>query len=117
MMARTRISDLNEGVCLLKRKEAVPNLEATHFGQERQRPKKLPSWIEYHGRVSETELVKLYNAASVYVCSSAAEGFALPPAESMACGCAVATTDCGGNRDTQRTEKRPWCPIRMILDP
>jgi len=88
------------GVCaLLKCKEVVPNLEATLFGQERQRPKKLPSWIEYYGRVSENQLVTLYNAASVCLCSSAAEGFALPPAEAMACGCAVATTDCGGNRD------------------
>ena len=64
----------------------------------RRRPKKLPSWIEYYGRVSENA-VTLYNAASVCPCSSAAEGFALPAAEAMACGCAVATTDCGGNRE------------------
>jgi glycosyltransferase involved in cell wall biosynthesis len=97
---------------LLKCKEALPELEATLFGQEPRRPRKLPSWIEYHGRVSENELVKLYNAASVYLCSSAAEGFALPPAEAMACGCAVATTDCGGNREYAKDEE-----TALVCDP
>ena len=101
------------GVCaLLKCKEAVPELEASLFGPGRQRPKKLPSWIEYHGRASENELVKLYNAASVCLCSSAAEGFALPPAEAMACGCAVATTDCGGNREYAKGEE-----TALVSDP
>jgi glycosyltransferase involved in cell wall biosynthesis len=74
-------------------------MEVSLFGQAQKRPSELPSWIEYYGRISEPELVRLYNAASIYLCSSAAEGFALPPAEAMACGCAVATTDCGGNRE------------------
>jgi len=90
---------------LLKCKAVVPNLEVTFFGPFRQRPTELPSWIEYYGGVSERQLIKLYNAASICLCSSALEGFALPPAEAMACGCAVATTDCGGNRDYAEHEK------------
>ena len=84
---------------LSKCKEAVPNLKASLFGPLEQKPAPPPPWIEYYGSVSDGELIKLYNSASIYLCSSAAEGFALPPAEAMACGCAVATTDCGGNRD------------------
>ncbi len=84
---------------LLECKNAVPDLQATLFGPVQRRPAELPSWIEYHDNVSERDLVELYNSASVYLCSSAVEGFALPPAEAMACGCSVATTDCGGNRE------------------
>ena len=84
---------------LSKCKDAVPSLEASLFGPLAQRPAPPPSWSEYYGSISDSELVKLYNEASIYLCSSAAEGFALPPAEAMACGCAVVTTDCGGNRD------------------
>lgn len=97
---------------LLKCKAAVPNLEATFFGPVRERPAELPSWIKYYGEVSERLIIKLYNAASIYLCSSALEGFALPPAEAMACGCAVATTDCGGNRDYAQHEK-----TALVSDP
>jgi glycosyltransferase involved in cell wall biosynthesis len=90
---------------LLKCKDAVPDLETSLFGPLEAQPAAPPSWSEYYGSVSESELVKLYNAASIYLCSSVAEGFALPPAEAMACGCAVATTDCGGNRDYAEHEK------------
>jgi glycosyltransferase involved in cell wall biosynthesis len=90
---------------LSKCKEAVPNLQASLFGPARKRPARVPSWIEYYGGISESQLVKLFNAASICLCSSVAEGFALPPAEAMACGCAVVTTDCGGNRDYAEHEK------------
>jgi glycosyltransferase involved in cell wall biosynthesis len=97
---------------LLKCKDAVSDLEASLFGPLKKRPAELPSWIEYYGDVTESELRRLYNAASIYLCSSAAEGFALPPAEAMACGCAVATTDCGGNRDYAEHEK-----TALVSDP
>ncbi len=68
---------------LLKRKDAVPNLEASLFGRLELRPAALHSLSEYYGSVSESELIRLYNAASIYHCSSAAEGFALPPASAL----------------------------------
>jgi len=40
-----------------------------------------------------------YNGSSIVVSSSIAEGFALPPAEGAACGCAIVATDSGGIRD------------------
>jgi len=83
-----------------KCKAQHPNLEATFFGaNSRRRPKGIPDWIVYRGNVSQAELVQIYNSARVFVCSSIAEGFGLPGAEAMACGCAVASTDCGGNRE------------------
>lgn len=90
---------------LLRCKDIVPDLQVTLFGSTQLRPTELPTWVDYHGRVSESQLIRLYNAAAIYLCSSAAEGFALPPAEAMACGCAVATTDCGGNRDYAKNEE------------
>jgi glycosyltransferase involved in cell wall biosynthesis len=41
------------------------------------------------GFVSDDELPRLYRAASAFVYPSLYEGFGLPPAEAMACGCPV----------------------------
>jgi glycosyltransferase involved in cell wall biosynthesis len=75
-----------------------PGLEAILFGPWA-RPRRLPSWITYKTNVPEETLVQIYNQCAIYLCSSMAEGFALPPAEAMACGCAVVSTDCGGIRE------------------
>src|SRR3979411_35307 len=42
---------------------------------------------------------ELYNRSSIILNSSLTEGFALPPAEGAACGCAIVATDSGGIRD------------------
>ena len=75
-----------------------PGLRITVVGR-RAYCRQMPSWIEYRSNVPEAELVHLYNQTRIFLCSSLAEGFALPPAEAMACGCAVVSTDCGGNRE------------------
>jgi alpha-1,3-rhamnosyl/mannosyltransferase len=41
------------------------------------------------GRVSDTDLIALYRAATVFVYPSHYEGFGLPVLEAMACGCPV----------------------------
>jgi glycosyltransferase involved in cell wall biosynthesis len=85
---------------IAKSREAHPDLEVTLFGPTmRRRPAVLPDWARYGGNITNERLRTLYNGSRVYVCSSFAEGFALPPAEAMACGCAVAATDCGGIRE------------------
>jgi len=48
---------------------------------------------------SQPELASIYKDHDIFVHSSLCEGFALPPLEAMACGCAVAATDSGGIRD------------------
>ena len=76
-----------------------PEMSVVVFGQGNSRPRGAPSWFSYHANISHERLVAIYNSSSIFVCSSLAEGFALPPAEAMACGCAVAATDCGGIRE------------------
>ncbi|MBI6183617.1 glycosyltransferase family 4 protein [Serratia proteamaculans] len=45
--------------------------------------------IEFLGRVSDEELVKLYSSALAFVFPSLYEGFGIPPLEAQACGCPV----------------------------
>jgi glycosyltransferase involved in cell wall biosynthesis len=49
--------------------------------------------------VNDETLAKLYSSSDIFVFTSFRESFGLPPLEAMACGAAVVTTDCGGNRD------------------
>jgi glycosyltransferase involved in cell wall biosynthesis len=76
-----------------------PTLQAVFFGTS-PRPRNLPAWIEYHRQPSQEILVgQIYNGSSIYVSPTWTEGFGLPPAEAMACGCAVVSTDTIGVRD------------------
>lgn len=45
------------------------------------------------GYVPDDDLVKLYNAADLFVYPSLYEGFGLPPLEAMSCGCPVITSN------------------------
>jgi len=49
--------------------------------------------IRYLGRVSDEELVRLYNQAVCFIFPSLYEGFGLPPIEAMSCGCPVLVSD------------------------
>lgn len=80
-------------------REEFPDLKAVLFGTPH-RPAWIPSWIEYHKNPPQEFIVdQIYNNSSVFLNSSWAEGFALPPAEAAACGCAIVATDSGGIRD------------------
>jgi glycosyltransferase involved in cell wall biosynthesis len=80
-------------------KQRHADLEAVFFGIP-PRPAQIPIWIEYLQNPPQEQIVEaVYNSSSIFLCASWLEGFALPPLEAMACGCAVVTTDCGGNRD------------------
>ncbi|MFH1221214.1 MAG: glycosyltransferase family 4 protein [Candidatus Eisenbacteria bacterium] len=82
----------------------VPQIQARLFGTG-PRPKDLPRWIDYFRDPAQTRLIEnIYNGSSIYLCSSLAEGWALPPAEAMACGCALVSTDIGGVRDYAQHE-------------
>lgn len=75
------------------------DLNAVLFGVH-PRPRGLPAWIEYYQNPPQDFLVNnIYNGSSIYLCPSWAEGWHLPPAEAMACGCAVVATDIGGVHD------------------
>jgi len=49
--------------------------------------------IIFTGRVSDQELVQLYNQAELFVCTSLFEGFGFPPLEAMSCGLPVICSD------------------------
>lgn len=88
------------GLRILERAHAsVPALTAVLFGVEPP-PKRLPDWITYvRGPRSEQLAADVYNRAAVYLCPSLSEGWHLPPAEAMACGCALVSSDIGGVSD------------------
>lgn len=54
---------------------------------------KLENYVIFPGLVEETELLHLYNAATIFVFPSLYEGFGLPPLEAMQCGTPVAASD------------------------
>lgn len=80
-------------------KKEYPNLRVVLFGNSR-RPSWIPQWMTFEQDPPQQRIVEeFYNGSSIVVSSSIAEGFALPPAEGAACGCAIAATDSGGIRD------------------
>ena len=79
--------------------ERFPLVPVTMFGVH-ERGGEMPDWIRYVRNPGQRTLVEeLYNGHAVYLGASLAEGWALPPAEAMACGCAFVGTDIGGFRD------------------
>lgn len=45
--------------------------------------------VKFLGRVTDSELIRLYNQACCFIFPSVYEGFGLPPIEAMHCGCPV----------------------------
>ncbi len=82
--------------------EARPHVPVAMFGTMERGPE-IPGWIDYHRDPDQAFLVDgIYNASSVYLGASVEEGWGLPPAEAMACGCAFVGTDIGGFREFAR---------------
>lgn len=85
-----------EGLEVLYRlKKDYPDIKVTLFGSPK-KPKSLPTWIRYIRNASEDEVIDILNNSAIYLCTSKSEGFGLPGLESMACGCALITTNCLG---------------------
>ena len=63
------------------------------------KPVNFPKWIKFYHKPSRRKLKDLFNQHSIFISSSYSEGYGLPPAEAMACGCVVITTDSGGVND------------------
>ena len=78
-------------------KKERPALKVTLFGVHPPKTDSLPSWVHFELRPTQTRLRTLYNQAAIFLSPSLAEGWALPPAEAMMCGCATVLTDIGGH--------------------
>lgn len=87
---------------LFKVREFCPDLKVTMFGVRDGR--NLPAWVEYHCTPEQKVLRSLYNRAAVFIAPSWTEGWGLPPAESMMCGCALVATDNGGHREFAKND-------------
>lgn len=73
-----------------------PGLQFSFFGVY-PRPASLPDWVNYHQKPKDLKM--LYNQHAIFLSASLGEGWALPPAEAMACGTAVVCTNIGGHAD------------------
>lgn len=72
---------------LVKLKEKYPKLEARCFAV--QRYNEMPGWIEFHQNPTDEHLRHLYQSSDIFLFASKYEGFGTPPAEAMACKCAL----------------------------
>ena len=80
-------------------KREFPDLAVVLFGSGR-RPSWVPRWMPFWRNPPQSRIIEdFYNNSSIVLSSSLAEGFALPPAEAAACGCAIVASDSGGIRD------------------
>lgn len=77
-------------------KAEVPELEVTLFGAF-DRPAWIPDWMRYY--YLPTHLRDIYNQSAIFITASIEEGWGLPRAEAMQCGCAVVLTATGGHLD------------------
>lgn len=79
-------------------KEHVPDLHVSMFGAPN-KPENLPGWYSYYQTPDKKVHNSIYNNSAIFIAASMKEGWALPPAEAMQCGCALACTDIGGFTD------------------
>ena len=62
----------------------------------------MPAYINFTVNPSDAIIKKLYSESDIFLFTSTEEGFALPPAEAMACKCAVVTTKVGAVSEYSR---------------
>ena len=82
-------------------KQRCPDLQVQLFSVY-ERPPDLPEWVTWRPGLRGRSLCDLYNECAVFVSPSLAEGWPLPPAEAMASGCCLVTTDIPGVTDYAR---------------
>ena len=92
------IKGTKEGLQVLRNLKALfPAIKVTLFGVSAPGHGELPDWMTFERLPSQKRLRVLYNQAAIFVSPSWSEGWALPPAEAMQCGCATVLTDIGGH--------------------
>lgn len=86
--------NIAEGIKILSQiKEKHENLNIISFGYKKYNDN--PDLITFVENPSDEEIKKLYSRSDIFIFTSIEEGFGLPPAEAMACKCAVVSTAVG----------------------
>lgn len=97
---------------LYKLKKEIPELTVEMFGAP-EKPKNLPEWIHYTRRANAEEVKNIYNSTAIFLSSTINEGFGLTGAESMACGCALVSTNYEGVKEyAENGENSVLCPVK-----
>jgi L-malate glycosyltransferase len=106
MFSRHEVKGVADGIRALElARQACPDMQALLFGIC-DRPDSLPAWIGYVKNPPQSVLAgEIYNKSKMYLYSSWLEGFYLPAAEAMACGCAIVGTNIDGVRAFAEHEK------------
>lgn len=87
------------GLAALARAQArVPDLRVHLFSVYPQ-PPDLPEWVTWHSGLRGAALSELLNRCAVFLSPSITEGWPLPPAEALASGCCLVSTDIPGVAD------------------
>lgn len=79
-------------------KSEIPSLSAVLFSKYPEGAE-VPNWVEFCRNPLQEKLPQIYNSCSIFLHSSLSEGWPLPPAESMACGCALVASNSRGVLD------------------
>lgn len=77
-------------------KQTYPQIKLNLFGTYDTPSYFDETWMSYIRSASRAQLRELFNKSSIFVCASVNEGFGLTGAESMASGCALASTNYKG---------------------
>ena len=80
------------------------------------RPQGLPNSVTHHTNPPRGQLSSLYRDSKIYLCASDTEGWHLPPAEAMASGAAVVSTDIGGVRAYANDSTAVFTPVGSSAD-
>jgi glycosyltransferase involved in cell wall biosynthesis len=91
-------------------RKQYPELKVTLFGAQPHETGSLPEWIHFVLRPAPKALRELYNAHAIFISPSLSEGWALPPAEAMRCGCATVLTNIGGHEYAVEGVTSLLCP-------
>jgi glycosyltransferase involved in cell wall biosynthesis len=88
----------------------IPDLKVILFSVF-DNPGNWPEYVSFHQKPAD--LCSLYNRSAIYVTNSLQEGWALPPAEAMQCGCALICTDIPGHQGYASDETALRVPPRQ----
>jgi glycosyltransferase involved in cell wall biosynthesis len=89
-----------DAIAALDAVRSRPGADALDVSAYSRYPSEEPlDWVRFVLGPSDAELRAFYNRVAVFVLPSHFEGWGLPGVEALACGAALVTADCVGNRD------------------